>query len=199
MKWYEKSSESNKDDVKARIGSVGMNRKYMVPVVTFSDDKGKQIDDQNSGKLLQLTKGLLTETMDNFLDDEWGDFTDADEGYDIKFMREGKGKNDTTYSSNPCKPSKLPKPWGRKPVDLEEMVKKIVPSYEETKSYLKQFLEGGSGEAEESADLEDMSRKELKAYIKSEDLDISIKKSMDEEDIVKKIKRAEKKAQKKDI
>lgn len=199
QEWYEDLQSSDDPDDKALLASVGMNRKYMVPVVIYTDEKGKQIDEQSSGKLLQLTKGLLTETMDNFLDDEWGDFTDVNEGYDIKYIREGKGKNDTTYTSNPCKPSKLPKPYGRKEVDLEEMVKKIVPTYEETKNYLNQFLSGGGAEAEESADIEDMSRKELKAYIKSEDLDIRVKKSMEDKDIIKAIKKAEKKKKKGDI
>jgi len=197
MEWYEELSQSSDKDDKALVAKVGMSRKYLVPVVIYTDDKGKHIDESRSGKLLQLTKGLLGETMDNFLDDEWGDFTDATEGYDIKYMREGSGKNDTVYSSNPCKPSKLAKPWSRKPVDLEEMVKKTIPSYEDTKNYLNQFLNGGS--EEESADIEDLSRKELKAYIKDNDLDISVKKSMDDEDIVKKIKKAEKKNKKKDI
>ena len=67
----------------------------------------------------------------------------------------------------------------------------------ETEEFLKQFLSGGG--AEESADIEDMSRKELKAYINDNDLGIKVTKSMDDEVIVKKIKKAEKKKRKGDI
>jgi hypothetical protein len=46
-------------------------------------------------------------------------------------------------------------------------------------------------EDDESVDFEDMSRSELKAYIKDNDLDIRVKKTMDDEDIIEAIKEAE--------
>lgn len=198
MQWYEDMKTSKDEDDKALLAKIGLSRKYLVPVVVYSDDKGLKIDDSKSGKLLQLTKGLLIETMDYFLDEEWGDFTDVTNGYDIKYSREGKGKNDTTYSSAPCKPSKLQKPWGRKPIALEEMVKKEMPTYEQTKEYLAKFLSGDFDSAEE-ADLESMSRKELIAYIKDNDLDIKVNKEMSEKIIIKKIKRAQEGSKKSDI
>lgn len=197
MEWYEELQSSKDEDDKALLEKVGLHRKYLVPVAIL-DDKGKKVDEQNSGKLLQLTKGLLTDTMELFLDEEWGDFTDPTEGYDIKYSREGSGKNDTTYSCTACKPSVVPKPWSRKPIDLEEMVKAIIPSYDQTKEALDKFLSGDTS-SDEELDLDEMSRKELKAYIKDNDLNVKVTKEMEDEEIVKKIKRAEKKNKKGDI
>lgn len=198
MDWYEDMKASKDEDDKALLQKVGLSRKYLVPVVVYSDDKGLKIDEAKSGKLLQLTKGLLIETMDYFLDEEWGDFTDVTNGYDIKYTREGKGKNDTTYSSAPCKPSKLAKPWGRKPMNLEEMVKNEMPSYEQTKEYLAKFL-SGDFESEEEVDLESMTKKELLKHIKENDIDVKVTKDMSEKLIIKKIKRATEGSKKSDI
>ena len=48
--------------------------------------------------------------------------TDPRNGYDIKIIRSGSGKLDTTYSARACKPTKLDKKY-QGTVDLEGIVR----------------------------------------------------------------------------
>lgn len=114
-------------------------KRYFVPVIKYKDEKGKEVDEETGVKLLIITAGLYNELIDLFLDEENGDFTSATEGYDIKFKRTGKGKMDTEYSVLTCKPSALPKKY-KKDIDLEALVKEVIPSYKDTKTIMESFL-----------------------------------------------------------
>ena len=63
-------------------------------------------------------------------EDEAGDMTDPRTGYDIKIIRSGSGKNDTTYSARACKPTKLDKKYSGN-VDLESIVRSQIKDYDE--------------------------------------------------------------------
>jgi hypothetical protein len=128
--------EDDKDIAKTMIPKT----RYLMPVVVYDDAKGKKINKDRSGKLVQLTKGLYQSILDLYLDDdEWGDMTDVKKGYDIKLTREGSGMTDTEYSVKPCKNTPLDKEW-RKQVNLDEMVDLVIPSYEETEENIQDFL-----------------------------------------------------------
>ena len=84
--------------------------------------------------------GLLgIEEVDSW-QDEWGDMTNPQDGYDLKVSRSGKGKMDTEYSVTACKNTAAPKDYRKKVYDLDEEVAKIVPSYEETQKLLNRYL-----------------------------------------------------------
>ena len=128
------------DDEKDLAKSLIPKTKYLMPVLVYEDLKGGKVSKEKSGKLLQLTKGLYQEILDLYLDeDEWGDMTDVKNGFDLKLSREGTGMTDTEYSVKPCKNTPIDKEW-RKEVDLEAMVKAIIPTYEETQEKLDEFL-----------------------------------------------------------
>lgn len=115
-------------------------KKFFSPVIKYKDEDGSEVDTEAGVKLLILTSGLYQELIDLFLDGkEAGDFTDPENGYDIKYSRTGKGKTDTEYTLRPCKPTRLKKAYRGKIYDLEQMIKDIIPSYEETKSLVEQF------------------------------------------------------------
>ena len=65
--------------------------------------------------------------------------TDPNTGYDIKIERSGSGQFDTTYSVRACKPTKIDKKF-LKTVDLEEMVRSQIKSYDELEEELREFL-----------------------------------------------------------
>jgi len=140
---FEKYSElkQSKDDVDLEIAKkLVPRRKFVVPVLVYKDDKGKKVDTDDSGKLLQISNGLYQEIIDLYLDeDDWGDMTDPIKGYDLKITREGKGKTDTNYSVMPCKNSKLPKEF-RKDIDLDDLIREEVDSFEDTEQKLEKFL-----------------------------------------------------------
>ena len=67
-------------------------------------------------------------------EDEAGDMTDPRTGYDIKIIRSGSGKNDTTYSARACKPTKLDKKYSGN-VDLESIVRSQIKDYDELEEW----------------------------------------------------------------
>lgn len=132
MEAYQELKNSGDDDDKEIAKKIMPKTRYVMPVLVYSDLKGKKVDQELSGKLMQITGGLYQEIIDLYLDkDDWGDMTDPKKGYDLKITREGKSMTDTSYSVSPCKNTPLPKEW-RKEVDLEAMVREEVDTYEQT-------------------------------------------------------------------
>jgi hypothetical protein len=142
MRAYEKFKDSKDPEEKVIAKRMKPGRKYLSPVIAYKDLKGEELDLETGPKLLMLAAGVASQAVDLFLDeDEAGDFTDPIKGYDLKYKRTGKGKNDTEYSVVACRPTKLKDQSLRKQVfDPEEMLKAILPTYEETKKKLDEFL-----------------------------------------------------------
>lgn len=142
MEKYEELKSSSDDDDKELAKKFTPKKKFLAACIVL-DDKGQKVDEEKGVTLVQLTSGLYQELIDLYLDDEeWGDMTDPESGYDIKLTRTGSGMMDTEYSCKPCKNTALPKKYNKE-IDLEEMVKSIIPSYEETQDKINQFLGGG--------------------------------------------------------
>lgn len=137
-------------------------KKYVIPVITYSDLKGNDIDQENSNKLMQITGGIYQEIIDLYLDeDEWGDMTDPKNGYDLKQTRTGKGRLDTKYSISSCKNTPLPKAYSKTVIDLEEMARKYMDSYDTALEKLEKFL--GSADSDDDDEEEEKPRKKKKA------------------------------------
>lgn len=131
-----------KDKGKKKLaGKIAPKSRFMMPVAKFEDTKGKVLDERDSPKLVLMTGGLYQQCIDVFTDmDDWGDFTDPDEGYDLKLSRSGTGQYDTEYSASPCPKTPAPKQFRKKIFDAAEMLKDILPTYEETKEKLEEWL-----------------------------------------------------------
>lgn len=114
-------------------------RKFVAPSVRYKDADGNELDNEAGAKLLLLAPGTYDAALELWLDKENGDFTHPTEGYDLKFKRTGKGKNDTEYKVVPCKNTKAPKGF-RGPYNVEEMLRAVIPTYAETKAMLEKFL-----------------------------------------------------------
>lgn len=137
-KYEELKASADEDDAKL-LESLKPKTKYVVPVIKYKDLAGKEIDEQKGVKLALLTGSQYNALVDYYMDDEHGDFTDPKEGYDLKFSREGKTMMDTKYSVMNCKVKKLAKKYN-KIYNLEELLMKEIPSYEETQDYINQFM-----------------------------------------------------------
>lgn len=141
MKGYNELNDSKKESDRAFAKKFRPNKKFFAPAIRYKDDKGKEVDMEAGVKPLMLSGGQYTELVDLYLDDdEAGDFTDKDNGYDIKFGRTGKTQTDTEYTVRACKPTLLVKPFRKSIYEPEEMLKLITPSYVETKEMLDKFL-----------------------------------------------------------
>lgn len=168
---YEKYEElkNSKDPEDKELAKTLIPRlKPLCGVLVYTDEKGKEVDTEKSGKLIQLANNQYQEIIDLFLDeDEWGDMTNPVNGYDIKLGRTGKGKLDTEYTVSPCKNTPIPKGWGKKLFNLEEAVKKLFPTYEQSVEILNQFLNtsGPSGDDMEDESPKMKMKKKLKKKI----------------------------------
>ena len=146
---YDELKQSKDDDDKNLAKKFAPRQRYVAFCLIYKDEKGKEIDEENSPKFVLLTSGMYQSILDLYLDeDEWGDMTDAEDGYDIKLGRSGSGKTDTEYTVNPCKNTPLPKAF-RKTYKIEDELKEIIPTYEETKSLIARFLNVDEEEKEE--------------------------------------------------
>ena len=141
MQMYEKLSASKDPKDRELAAKFKPGRKFFSPVLKYKDEDGKEPDLQLGPKMLALTPGLYQDILDLYLDEkEAGDFTDPKTGYDLKYKREGKGKQDTQYNVIKCKETPLTKSLRGKEFDPEELVKSMIPSYEETKQKIEEFL-----------------------------------------------------------
>jgi len=144
--FQEYQKDRTKDDLTKEISP---RKKYLVAAVVYEDEAGKKIDDRASGKLVLIPNGIYGQMIDFFLDPELGDFTDPENGYDLKIKRMGKGLKDTEYTVTPGRPSKLPKKF-HAPVNLDALVEEIFEPYDEVETKLADYLlELGSGEDED--------------------------------------------------
>ena len=171
MEKYQELKESKKSADKDLAKKMAPKKKTLIPVIVYDDLKGKVVDKEksgDSGKLFLITSGVYAEMIDSYLDeDDWGDFTDPENGYDFKVKRTGTGRFDTEYSCTPCPKSPLPRDYKNLVVDLEQMVASIIPSYEETMEKLQDYL---NEDPEDDDDEEEEVPKRRKKSRKSNDI-----------------------------
>lgn len=137
---YQTLSKSKNDDERELAKKLKPKNKTAMLVYRFTDEKGKEVDTASGVKPVLMSTGLYGEILDLWLDeDEAGIFTDNKTGYDLKLKRTGKGQLDTEYSVIKCKNTPTAKEF-KGVFDLEEALKKIVPTYEETDQAITAFL-----------------------------------------------------------
>lgn len=146
MEAYEELKSGDEDD-KVLAQKIRPTRRYYCPAIKYEDETGKAID--GKPRMAILTKGIYETMIEYMLDEEQGDFTDPIEGYDLKIKRTGSGKMDTEYQLIACKPTKLSKELAGQVFNPEDMVRDILPSYDQTKEMLDKFLGLGNSEDDE--------------------------------------------------
>lgn len=150
MEAYETLKDSDDDDDKELANKFSPRNRYLAYCLIYKDDRDKEINESISPKFMLLTGGVYQEILDLYLDEtEWGDMTNPEEGYDLKIKRVGSGKKDTEYTVTACKNTSIPKKYYG-PYNLDDEIKKIIPTYERTKMFIDQYLGLSSEEEDES-------------------------------------------------
>ena len=150
MEKYEELKNSS-DDADKELAKEKFipRRKYVIGGIIYTDDKGKSVDYDGKDRVVQIPRSVYQDIIDLYLDeDEAGDMTDPINGYDIKIIRTGSGKMDTSYSARSCKPTKLDKKY-RGNIDLESIVRAQIKSYDELEQLLKNYLNESSDDDED--------------------------------------------------
>lgn len=165
MEKYKELKESSDDaDKELAKNKFIPRRKYVIGGVVYTDEKGKSLDYDGKDRAVQIPRSVYQDIIDLYLDeDEAGDMTDPINGYDIKIIRTGSGKMDTTYSARACKPTELDKKV-RGTVDLEGMVRSQIKSYDELEELLNKYLNesSDSDEDDEAPKKKDKDKKKKK-------------------------------------
>lgn len=162
MEKYESLRDSDDQDDKQLAKTFIPKKKFLTAAIIFSDDKGRTVDAQKGVCLIQLTNGLYQEIIELYLDeDEAGDMTDPSSGYDLKLIRVGSTMTDTEYSVRACKPTKLLKEYNKE-INVEALVKDNIPSYDETKSKIKQFIGADDDDDDEEEEPKRKKKRPLK-------------------------------------
>lgn len=168
MEKYEELKNSS-DDADKELAKEKFipRRKYVIGGIIYTDDKGKSVDYDGKDRVVQIPRSVYQDIIDLYLDeDEAGDMTDPINGYDIKIIRTGSGKMDTSYSARSCKPTKLDKKY-RGNIDLESIVRAQIKSYDELEQLLKNYLNESSDEEDDDRPIKkkkSMDKKKKKKY-----------------------------------
>lgn len=145
--------------------NLGLRTKFLLPIIKRKGKSGpesKEIDEEFGQGFMHLTVGQYQSLVEWFLDEEEaGDFSDPIKGYDIKFKRTGSTATNTEYTQKDCKPSKLGSKTYSKEIDLVEEIKKEIPTYEETKEWLKNYLNKGGTKKKLKSSSEGGSKKKV--------------------------------------
>lgn len=168
MEKYHELKESSDDDDKELAKKLVPRKRYIIGIIGYKDDKGKEVDPDMINKGCLIPSSVYQDIIDLYLDeDEWGDMTDDIEGYDIKITRSGKGKLDTKYSASPCQKKPLDKKY-RGTIDLEGIVRSQILSYEDLEDKLKKFLNESPEEDDEDVKSIKRDKKKKKKKIKGD-------------------------------
>lgn len=153
MEKFKELKGSSDEDDQALAKALTPRRRFLIGGTLYKDEKGKEVDTDNVGKPILIPRSVYQDIIDLYLDeDDWGDMTDPESGYDIKITRSGKGKTDTNYTVSPCPKGKNPKSSFIPEVDLEEIVRSQMLSYEELEEKLSEFLNGANTSEDEDED-----------------------------------------------
>lgn len=142
-------------------------KRFMAPCIVYKDDYGREVNKERGKSLALMTSGVYQECIDLYLDNDNGDFTDPRRGYDLKIKRSGTGLTDTEYKVITGKITKLPMEW-RGEVDLQAMIREIVPSYADTKKIIEEYLNIPQAEDDD----EDEKPKKKKVFKKKRSRDL---------------------------
>lgn len=147
-----KELKNSKDEIDQELaGRLAPRRRYIIAGTVYVDEKGKEVDTNNICTPILVPRSVYQDIIDLYLDeDDWGDMTDEEEGYDIKITRSGSGKLDTTYSVTACPGKKPLNPKYRGEVNLEEVIRNKMKSYDEIEEILNEFLNESPDEEEDT-------------------------------------------------
>lgn len=158
--------KGSKDEIDQELAKkLAPRRRYIIGGTCYKDEKGKEVDPERICKPILVPRSVYQDIIDLYLDeDDWGDMTDPDEGYDIKITRSGSGKMDTTYSVTACPGKKPLNPKYVKEMDLEEIIRSMMKSYDDLEISLREFL--NEDEYTEGRDIDESFKKKDKSSLK---------------------------------
>ena len=142
MEKYRELKNSSDEDDQQVAKLLVPRRRYIIGGTIYKDEKGKEVDPDKVCKPILVPSSVYQSIIDLYLDeDDWGDMTDPEEGYDIKITRSGKGKMDTSYAVIGCPGKKALPSQFVKEMDLSKIIHSQVKPYDELEEILNEYLQ----------------------------------------------------------
>lgn len=152
MEKYQELKNSGDDDDAELAKNLAPRRRYVIGGTVYKDEKGKEVDEDKICKPILIPGSVYQDIIDLYLDeDDWGDMTDKEEGYDIKIIRSGSGKNNTSYSVMACPGRKPLNSKYCKDMDLEKIIRGHMKDYDELEKMLNKYLNESPDDEEDEA------------------------------------------------
>lgn len=142
MEMYNKLKKSTDEDDQLLAKKLVPKRRFLIGGTVYVDERGKEVDNEKISRPILVPSSVYQAIIDLYLDeDDWGDMTDPEQGYDIKITRSGKGL-DVNYSVTACPGKRALDPKYIKEIDLEKTIRKGMSSYDELEEKLNKFVNG---------------------------------------------------------
>lgn len=148
--YYKGLYDAGKDDGIALAKEIKPRKQYMYNIVV-RDENGKTPEDPDKVNVYMSGKILYDTLMDYFFDDDYGDLTDVEKGYDFQIVKEQGDLGWPTYKKS--KPRKTSSPLSEDEDTIEKILSNVrdldkeveYKSYDELKAILTSFLDQKKG------------------------------------------------------
>ena len=161
--YYKSLYDAGKDDGIALAKEIKPRKQYLYNIVIRSENE-KTPEDPDKVQVYMSGKILYDTLMDYFFDDDYGDLTDVEKGYDFIIVKEPGDMGFPSYKKS--KPRKEPSPLADGDPAIEKILSSVhdldkevdYKSYDELKGILQSFLDqkksgfsGGSSNDDDEA------------------------------------------------
>lgn len=144
--YYRALYKKGTDDAIALAKEIKPRKQYLYNIIV-KDELGEEPENPSDVQVYMSGKLLFETVMDYFMDDDYGDLTDVEEGYDFVIVKEEGDLGFPNYKKS--KPRKNPSPLFDDPDLIEDVLKNLkdldkevdYKSYDELKQILDRFLE----------------------------------------------------------
>lgn len=143
--YYKALYKKGTDDAIALAKEIKPRKQYLYNIVV-KEELGETSENPTEVQVYMSGKNLFETLMDYFMDDDYGDLTDVEDGYDFQLIKEQGDLGFPNYKKS--KPKKNSSPLLDDPDQVEEVLKNIkdldaevdYKSYDELKEALDRFL-----------------------------------------------------------
>lgn len=143
--YYKALYKKGTDDAIALAKEIKPRKQYLYNIVV-KEELGEASENPTEVQVYMSGKNLFETVMDYFMDDDYGDLTDVENGYDFQLIKEQGDLGFPNYKKS--KPRKNPTPLFEDEDQVEEVLKNLknldeeveYKSYDELKEALDRFL-----------------------------------------------------------
>ena len=144
--YYKSLYDKGTDDAIALAKEIKPRKQYLYNVI-IKEELDNPVADPTKTFVYMSGKILYETLMDYFFDDDYGDLTDVEHGYDFMIVKEQGDLGFPTYKKS--KPKKNPTPLAADEASIEKILQNMrdlkgeleYKSYEELKNILKKFID----------------------------------------------------------